>query len=115
MAKPSSKSQNDEQQLEGFRRRERRRQLIGIFAGVGVGLMLLGLFPSLEQSLGFFETLLWSGAIGGILGSLASFERAGAALTRSENRLLNMFVALGIVFVMLLLVFVLVSLLPSES
>lgn len=114
MAKQMSNTRKNEvQEKEAFRRRERRRQLVGIFAGVGVGLMLLGIFPGLEQRIGFFETLLWSGAIGGMLGSLASFERAGAALTRSENRLLNLVVALGIVFVVLLVVFLLVSRLPS--
>jgi hypothetical protein len=103
----------DAQESEAFRRRERRRQLVGIFAGVGVGLMLLGLIPGLEQSVGFFETLLWCGAIGGMLGSLASFERAGAVLTRGDNRALNLLVAFGFVAVILLLVYLLVSLLPS--
>lgn len=114
LAKQTQSQQQKEALAEKeFRRRERRRQLVGIFAGVGLGLMLLGLFPGLEQSLGFVETLLWSGAIGGMLGSLASFERAGAALTRSDNRFLNLSLAFGIVAVMLLLVYLLVSRLAS--
>ena len=87
-----------------FRKRERRRQIIGIGIGIAVGMTLLLAIPTLAQSFGTIETLLWSGAIGGVLGSLASFERAGAALTRRDNRFLNLAVSLGIVIAFFTLV-----------
>lgn len=90
-----------------FRKRERRRQLIGIGLGIGVGMILSIFFPAIVQSIGLIETLLWSGAIGGVLGSLASFERAGAALTRSDNRFVNLALSLGIVIAFFALVLLL--------
>lgn len=83
------------------RKVERRQQLLGITGGVGLGMMLLAVVPSLAQSPGWVETLLWMGALGGVLASLPAFERAGAVLTRRDNRLLNLAVSLGIVILFL--------------
>ena len=94
--KPTTASLTDEQ-----RKHERRNQLLGITGGVGVGLMLLAVVPSLAQAPGWIETLLWTGALGGVVTSLPAFERAGAALTRRDNRLLNLTVSLGIVVLFL--------------
>lgn len=88
-----------------WRRSERRRQILGILIGLIVGMILLYTFPTLVISLSPLGTLLWSAAIGGMIGSIRSFERAGAALTRSDNRALNLLLALGIVVVFLLLVY----------
>jgi hypothetical protein len=87
------------------RKIERRRQLVGIFAGFGVGLMLLSFFPALAQSPGNLETILWSSALGGVFMSLPAFERAGRILTRSENRFLNLVTSLGLVTGFLVLIY----------
>jgi hypothetical protein len=81
------------------------RQLVGIFGGAAIGWALASLFPGLEQRFGMLTILLWSGAIGGILTSLGGFMRAGAALTRRDNRVLNLMVGLGIPLLLLLLLY----------
>jgi hypothetical protein len=47
--------------------------------------------------------ILVSAAIGGALGSLDGFIRAGAVITRRDNRALNLLVGLGIRILLLLL------------
>jgi hypothetical protein len=49
--------------------------------------------------------LLWGAAIGAALASLDSFEKAGAALTRRENKALNLLVGLGIPALLLITLF----------
>jgi hypothetical protein len=81
------------------------RQWVGIFGGAAIGWALMLLFPELESRFGLLTVLLWSGAIGGILTSLDGFRRAGAALTRKDNRALNLAVGLGIPFLLLLILY----------
>jgi hypothetical protein len=85
------------------RRQERKRQIVGITAGIGIGMLLLAVFPTFQAAPGTIETVLWSAAIGGLVASFAAFERAGAALTRSRSRILNLAVAFGIVLLFFLL------------
>ncbi len=90
------------------RRIERKGQIVGITAGIGAGILLLAVFPFFQTNPGTVETILWSAAIGGLIASFASFERAGAALTRSSNRALNLIVSLGIIalfFLVIILIF----------
>ncbi|MFL7890832.1 MAG: hypothetical protein ACK2UM_13800 [Anaerolineales bacterium] len=84
------------------------RQWVGIFGGAAIGWALTIAFPAIETRYGLLTVLLWSAAIGGVLSSLDGFQRAGAALTRRENRVLNLLVGLGIP-VLLLLILYLVS------
>jgi hypothetical protein len=51
--------------------------------------------------------ILVSAAMGGALASLDGFIRAGAALTRRDNRALNLLVGLGIPILLLLLLLLL--------
>jgi hypothetical protein len=81
------------------------RQMVGIFGGAAIGWSLTFLFPGLEERFGMLTILLWSGALGGILTSLGQFMRAGAALTRRDNQVLNLIVGLGIPAFLLLILY----------
>ena len=50
-----------------------------------------------------FSALLWGAAIGAAVVSVDMFERAGAALTRRENRWVNLLVGLGIPAILLII------------
>lgn len=78
------------------RRELRRNQVFGIAIGMVGGLMAGNFWPSLPAALTWGGVLLWGAAIGAALGSLSQFERAGRALTRSDNRAFNTAVALCI-------------------
>lgn len=73
--------------------------------GAAIGWALTILFPGLEARFGMVAVLLWSGAIGGVLTSLDGFTRAGAALTRGDDRRLNLLVGLGIPILLLLILY----------
>lgn len=81
------------------------RQWVGIFGGAAIGWALILVIPGLEERFGMLSILLWSAAIGGILTSLDGFMRAGAALTRRDNRALNLLVGLGIPFLLLVVLY----------
>jgi len=83
------------------------RQWVGAFAGAAVGWALTYLFPGIAQRYSTLSVLLVSAAIGGVLASLDGFIRAGAALTRRDNRALNLLVGLGIPILLLLLLLLL--------
>ena len=78
---------------------------MGVFAGAAVAWALLVLFPGLQERIGLFSALLWGGAIGAAVTSLDSFEKAGAALTRRENRALNLGIGLGIPIILLIILY----------
>ena len=84
-----------------------RQQWVGIFAGAVVGWILTFIFPALEQRFSLLTVVMWSAVIGGVLTSLDSFMRAGAALTRRDNRALNLAVGLGIPILLLVVIFLL--------
>ena len=81
------------------------RELVGIFAGIGLGLVIVALIPAIRENYNLGTLILWGGALGGVVMSLERFERAGAALTKRENRPLNYVVGLGIPIVILVLIF----------
>ncbi len=93
--------------MSSFKSRKRNwgRQMVGIFGGAAIGWALTFIFPGLEERFGMLTILLWSGAIGGILTSMEEFARAGAALTRRDNRTLNLLVGLGIPLLLLLILY----------
>lgn len=82
-----------------------RNQWVGILAGAGAGLMLVGLIPALADRFGLLTVVLWSAVLGGVISSWEGFVRAGAALTHRQNRLVNLLVGLGIPALLLLLIF----------
>ena len=81
------------------------RQWVGIFGAAAIGWALTLVIPGLEERFGMLTVLLWSAAIGGILTSLDGFMRAGAALTRRDNRALNLLVGLGIPILLLVVLY----------
>jgi hypothetical protein len=83
------------------------RQWVGAFAGAAVGWALTYIFPGIEQRFSMLTVILVSAAMGGALASLDGFIRAGAALTRRDNRALNLLVGLGIPILLLLLLLLL--------
>jgi len=83
------------------------RQWVGIFSGAALGWILTIIFPVLEQRFSLISVVLWCAVIGGVLTSLDSFMRAGAALTRRDNRALNLAVGLGIPILLLAVIFLL--------
>ena len=89
--------------------RAQQRQWVGMFGGIGIGLMLSGVVPWLRENVDFVALLLWSGAIGTAVMSIEQFEAAGAALTRRENRVLNLAVSIGLTALALLVLIFLVK------
>lgn len=79
------------------------KQWVGAFAGAVAGWALVVIFPALEQRSSLLTVILWCAAIGAVLTNLDGFTRAGAALTRSQNHLLNLIVGLGLPALVLLL------------
>lgn len=80
------------------------RQFAGVLLGAGVGLMLREMVPEWDP----VSVVLWCAVAGGLLASLEQLERSGAALTRRENRWLNLSVGLGGPLLILLIVWWLV-------
>lgn len=82
----------------------RRNQIIGMLTGVLLAAMTANFFPDLREAVGGWAgALLWGGAIGAALASLSQFAEAGKLVTRSDNRVLNLIVALVIVVVLIAL------------
>jgi hypothetical protein len=93
--------------MSSFKRDNRKwgRQWVGVFSGAAVAWALMAVFPSLQDRISFFSAILWGGAIGAAVVSIDSFEKAGAALTRRDNRALNLGVGLGIPIILLFILF----------
>ena len=104
----AKETQSYEERKEEIRLR-RRRNYIGVFAGIGLGLVFASFIPWLRDQVDFFNLILWSGAIGIAAANIGQFAKAGAALTRSENNWLNFLVGLGLPVIFLLLVYFLVQ------
>jgi hypothetical protein len=81
---------------EETRRRNFRRELIGMAAGIGLGLMAGSLIPWVRANVSLGLVVLWGGAIGGIAASHERFAQAGAIITRTQNRFANYLVGFGI-------------------
>ena len=93
--------------MSSFKQDNRKwgRQWVGGFAGAAVGWALTYVFPGITERFSLISMLLWGAAIGAALASLDSFEKAGAALTRRENKALNLLVGLGIPALLLIILF----------
>ena len=93
--------------MSSFKRDNRKwgRQWVGGFAGAAAGWALTYAFPGIVERFSLFSVLLWGAAIGAALASLDSFEKAGAALTRRDNKALNLLVGLGIPALLLIILF----------
>jgi hypothetical protein len=75
----------------------RRNQVIGLLGGLITGAIIGNSWPGVREALGGAGgVMLWGAAIGAALGSLPQFEKAGKALTHSENRTFNLLVGLSI-------------------
>ncbi|GEM_PF-2241257 len=85
------------------RRRNFRREIIGIFLGVSGAMVISSLLPVVRQNVSLATVMLWGGAFGGVAASFPRFEKAGAALTKGDNRVLNYAIGLGIPLIVLLL------------
>ena len=83
------------------------QQWVGKISGAVVGWILTIIFPALEQRFSLLTVVMWSAVIGGVLTSLDGFMRAGAALTRKDNRALNLAVSLGVPILILAVIFLL--------
>lgn len=83
------------------------RQWLGAFGGGMIGWSISVLIPELARRYTMLTIVLWSAAIGAALMSLNNFARAGAALTHSQNRLLNLMVGIGVPALILLIVMLL--------
>jgi hypothetical protein len=89
------------------RRANFRRELLGIFGGIGLAMAISALIPAIRENYSLGVVILWGGALGGAVMSLERFERAGAALTKKDNRALNYAVGLGIPIALLILLLLL--------
>jgi hypothetical protein len=95
--KPKQPSSPEGDNLQFETRRQRFiRELVGIFLGVSIAMMIGSLVPGIREQYSLGIVLLWGGAIGGLAASYERFERAGAALTRGENKVVNYLVGIGI-------------------
>lgn len=86
----------EEPSQQEIRRTRFVKELIGIFLGISLAMMISSVVPAIREQYSLGMVVLWGGAIGGLLTSYERFERAGAALTRSENRLLNYLVGIAV-------------------
>ncbi len=78
------------------RREVRRNQVIGLLGGLIAAALVGNTFPGLREAFGLGGVMMWGAAIGASLGSLPQFEKAGKALTHSDNRTFNLLVGLSI-------------------
>ena len=94
----------DNMRLE-TRRKRFLRELAGIFLGLSIAMMVGSLVPEIRERYSLVIVLLWGGAIGGLLASYERFERAGAALTKGENKVVNYLVGIGVPVGILLVIY----------
>ena len=90
----------DSPEPEGLSHEVRRtrfiKELLGIFLGISLAMMISSVVPSVRENYTLGIVVLWGGALGGLLTSYERFERAGAALTRGENKALNYIIGISI-------------------
>lgn len=94
-----------EEEARQERRRNFRRELLGVFGGAGLALMISALIPVIRDKYSLGLVISWGGAVGGVMMNLDRFEKAGAVLTKKQNRLLNYLIGLGIPVLAVLLLF----------
>jgi hypothetical protein len=108
MSKQKSKTRDDSQQdkeQRQVRQRRFKREIVGMFLGISVALILGALLPEINENYSLGIVVLWGGALGGFVASYERFEQAGAILTRGENRGLNLLIGAGLPVGLLVLIF----------
>ena len=100
-----STEDNDFEGKQEIYRLRRRRNMIGLFGGIGLGLVVGSLVPWIRENLDLTSLILWSGAIGMVVTNFRQFGQAGAVLTRGENKALNYFIGLALPVALLLIVY----------
>lgn len=100
----STEDNDFESKQEDYRLR-RRRNMIGLFGGIGLGLVVGSFVPWIRENLELTSLILWSGAIGMVVTNFKQFGLAGAILTRGENKALNYFIGLALPAALLLIVY----------
>jgi hypothetical protein len=100
-----SAEDNDIEGKQKDYRLRRRRNMIGLFGGIGLGLVVGGLVPWIRENLEFTSLILWSGAVGMVVTNFRQFGHAGAVLKGGENKALNYFIGLALPAALLLLVY----------
>ena len=81
------------------------KELLGIFLGISLAMMISSVVPAIRENYSLGVVILWGGALGGLLTSYERFERAGAALTRGENKALNTVIGVSIPLLVFVLFF----------
>ncbi|HUF38542.1 MAG TPA: hypothetical protein VMN57_08465 [Anaerolineales bacterium] len=84
------------------------RETLGILLGVSIAMMIGSLVPEIRERYSLGIVMLWGGALGGLLASYDRFERAGAALTRGENKVVNYLVGVGVPAGILVVIYLLI-------
>lgn len=69
---------------------------MGVIAGAIIGYLVGTFLPNFSNQIGLLPLVLWSAILGGILASLEQIIRAGAVITRGQNRLFNLVIGLAI-------------------
>lgn len=100
----SAEDNDIEGKQEDYRLR-RRRNMIGLFGGIGFGLLVGGLVPWIRENLDLTSLILWGGVIGMVATNFRQFGLAGAVLTRGENKALNYFIGFALPVTLLLIVY----------
>ena len=98
---------------EDYRLR-RRRNMNGLFGGIGLGLVVDSLVPWIRENLDLTSLILWSGALGMVVTNFRQFGLAGAVLTGGENKALNYFIGLALPAALLMIVYFAVKLFFSN-
>ncbi len=103
MAEEKTQSQDKSERAATYRARQ-RRSLTGMFAGLGLGMMVGALVPWVRQNVDLVSLVLWCSVAGIVLVNLERFAEAGVIITRNEdNKPLNYLVGLGFPVLLLLL------------
>jgi hypothetical protein len=83
-------------QKDDFKRTQTQLQWWGAAFGLSIAWAVGTMFPALPARYSWLTVMLWGAAIGAGVFSWRSFEHAGRALTRSENRWLNFILGISI-------------------
>ena len=100
----STEDNDFEGKQEDYRLR-RRRNMIGLFGGIGLGFVVGSLVPWIRENLNLTSLILWSGVVGMVVTNFRQFGHAGAVLTGGENKVLNYFIGLALPVALLLIVY----------
>jgi hypothetical protein len=82
------------------------RQFVGMGGGVVLAILLVNLWPNVLDYIQLGNLLTWFAILGASILSWQQIERAGAALTRRDDRVLNLLVGFGVPIILILVVMV---------